>query len=390
MGEFAGLHADWGFPTRVRFGPGRIRELPEVATATGMRRPLLVVDPGLADLDMVRAMAADCERAGLGLTRFTGVVANPDVACVERGIAAYRDGGCDGVIAFGGGSALDAGKGVALMLGQQRPIRDFDDKGSNWKRASGGEFPPLIAVPTTAGTGSEVGRAAVITDPELGRKIVAFHPRLLPRTAILDPELTLGLPPDLTAWTGLDALSHCVEAFCAPGLHPMADGIALEGVRLVYRCLHRAVADGGDLEARAGMLAAAAMGATAFQKGLGAIHALSHPVGVLHGGHHGRLNGLFMPHVLRFNRPLIEARVGLLARHAGIEPAGFDGFLDWILSIRRQWNVPASLAGAGVREAEFAEIIRLALEDPTAGGNPVPLDEAGLRGMLEAAMAGES
>ena len=372
-------------------GPLRRGPDPRVAAGSGglgIRRPLLVVDPGLAETDMVASARADCDAAGLLVRVFSGVVPNPDVACVESGIAAYREGECDGVIAFGGGSALDAGKGVALMLGQTRPVRDFDDKGSNWKRVDGEAIPPIVAVPTTAGTGSEVGRAAVITDPSIHRKIVAFHPKLLPGCAILDPELTLGLPPSLTAWTGFDALAHCVEAFCAPGYHPMADGIALEGVRLVRNFLPRAVDDGGDLVARAGMLVAAAMGATAFQKGLGAIHSLSHPCGVLYKGHHGRLNGVFMPYVLEFNRPAIESKVVVLARHAGIEPATFDGFLDWVIEIRESWDVPASSRGIGVREEDLAEIIGLALEDPTAAGNPVPLDEAGARRMLEASLAG--
>ena len=388
MVDTAAISANWGFPTIVRFGAGRIRELSRVAAGLEMRHPLLVVDPGLAEHAMVGGVRADCESAGLPVHVFSGVVPNPDIECVEKGIAAYRAGECDGVIALGGGSALDAGKGIALMLGQTRPVRDFDDKGRNWKRADGDAIPPIVAVPTTAGTGSEVGRAAVITDPEIRRKIVAFHPKLLPGCAILDPELTVGLPPSLTAWTGLDALAHCLEAFCAPGFHPMADGIALEGIRLVREFLPRAVADGNDLEARGGMLVAAAMGATAFQKGLGAIHSLSHPSGVLYGAHHGRLNGVYMPFVMEFNRPAIGDRVAMLAQHAGIEPATFDGFLDWVVEIREAWDVPASSRGIGMREEDFPEIIRLALDDPTAAGNPVPLDEAAVRGMLEASVKG--
>ncbi len=388
MGVDTVLSANWGFPTSVRFGAGRIRELPRCAAALGMSRPLFVVDPGIAELDMAKAALQDLASAGLAAHAFAGVVPNPDVPCVERGIAAYRENDSDGIVAFGGGSALDAGKGIALMLGQTRPVRDFDDKGSNWKRADGSAIPPILAVPTTAGTGSEVGRAAVITDPELRRKIVAFHPALLPGFAILDPELTVGLPPALTAWTGLDALAHCLEAFSAPGFHPMADGIALEGLRLVRTFLPRAVSDGTDLEARGAMLAAAAMGATAFQKGLGAVHALSHPTGVLYGGHHGRLNAVYMPYVLAFNRPAIEERVAVLARHAGIEPATFEGFLDWVISIREAWDVPPTAADVGLREEDLDEVARLALDDPTAGGNPVPLDEAGVRAMLEASLAG--
>ena len=389
MHDSVAVSANWGFPTTVRFGAGRVRELPRAVAGVGIRKPLLVVDPGLAEQDMVRSARADCDSAGLQMRLFSGVVPNPDVACVEKGIASYRAGGCDGIIAFGGGSALDAGKGIALMLGQTRPVRDFDDKGRNWKRADAEVIPSIVAIPTTAGTGSEVGRAAVITDPEIRRKIVAFHPRLLPEVAILDPELTLGLPPNLTAWTGMDALAHCVEAFCAPGFHPMADGIALEGVRIVRAFLGRAVADGGDIDARGGMLAAAAMGATAFQKGLGAIHSLSHPCGVLYGGHHGRLNGVFMPYVLAFNRPEIEERVVALACHAGVRPATFVGFLDWVLEIREAWDIPATSDRIGLRAKDIPEVVRLALEDPTAAGNPVALDEIGVARIVEASLAGK-
>ena len=388
MHDSTAVSANWGFPTSVRFGAGRIRELPRAVEKTGIRQPLLVVDPGLAEQDIVQHVREDCDAAGLPVCEFTGVVPNPDVACVESGIAAYRAGGCDGIIAFGGGSALDAGKGIALMLGQTRPVRDFDDKGSNWKRANADAIPSIVAIPTTAGTGSEVGRAAVITDPDIRRKIVAFHPRLLPGVAILDPELTRGLPPNLTAWTGMDALAHCLEAFCAPGFHPMADGIALEGVRLVRAFLQRAVSDGTDLEARAGMLAAAAMGATAFQKGLGAIHSLSHPSGVLYGGHHGRLNGVFMPYVLAFNRTEIEEKVETLANHARIRPPTFGGFLDWVLEMREAWDIPATSDKIGLREEDIPEIVRLALQDPTAAGNPVTLDETGTTRMVEASLAG--
>ena len=388
MSDAAVVSTNWSFPTMVRFGAGRIRELPRVSAGLGMHRPLLVADPGIVEHEMVRVAKSDCASAGLRVRVFAGVVPNPDIDCLDKGIAEFRAGECDGVIALGGGSALDAGKGIALMLGQTRPVRDFDDKGSNWKRANGDAIPPIVAVPTTAGTGSEVGRAAVITDKEIRRKIIAFHPKLLPGCAILDPELTVGLPPNLTAWTGLDALAHCLEAFCAPGFHPMADGIALEGVRLVRNCLSRSVADGSDLEARAGMLAAAAMGATAFQKGLGAIHSLSHPSGVLYGAHHGRLNGVYMPYVMEFNRPAIEGRVAALAQHAGIVPATFDGFLDWILEIRAAWNVPTSAAGIGLREEDIPEIARLAVDDPTAATNPVPLDEGAARRILEASLAG--
>ncbi len=277
---------DWTYPTAVRFGAGRIRELAEACRALGMTRPLLITDPGLAGLPMIGDAIAANEAAGLPTGLFSAIKPNPVGANVEDGVRAFRDGGHDGVIAFGGGSGLDAGKAVALMSGQSRPIWDFEDVGDNWTRADAGAIAPIVAVPTTAGTGSEVGRAAVITDPDSHTKKIIFHPNMLPGMVISDPALTVGLPAHLTAATGMDALAHCFEAYCAPGYHPMADGIAIGGMGLVKDWLEKAVTDGADLEARGHMLCAAAMGATAFQKGLGAIHSLSHPVGAIYDSHH--------------------------------------------------------------------------------------------------------
>ncbi len=285
----------WSYPTSIHFGAGRISELPDACLSLGIDRPLLVTDGGLAKLPMLRDAAVDCEQAGLAIDVFSDIKSNPVEKNVTDGVAALNAGGHNGVIAFGGGSALDVGKVIAFMAGQTRPLWDFEDIGDRWTRADPDGILPIIAVPTTAGTGSEVGRAGVIGSQSTHTKKVIFHPKIMPALVISDPLLTVGLPPNLTAWTGMDALAHCLEAYCAKGFHPMADGIALEGMRLIKRFLQRAVNDGNDIEARSGMLAAAAMGATAFQKGLGGIHALSHPVGALYDTHHGLTNAVFMP-----------------------------------------------------------------------------------------------
>jgi alcohol dehydrogenase class IV len=379
--------ANWNYPTAIRFGPGRARELGDACKAVGMKRPLLVTDPGLAALPMVETALATCREAGLETDVFADIRPNPIGDDVHRGLRVYRQGGHDGVIALGGGSALDAGKTIAFMSGQSRPLWDFEDKADYWSRADDNGIAPVVAVPTTAGTGSEVGRAGVILDQEAGVKKIIFHPKMMPQIVILDPELTTGLPRHVTAATGMDALSHCLEAYCAPGFHPLADGIAAEGVRLIHDWLPRAFDNGGDLEARGHMLIAASMGATAFQKGLGAMHALSHPIGALVGSHHGLTNAVLMPYVLRFNRPAIEERLARLAGYAGIAPATFDGFLEWILELRRALGIPATLAELGVEESQIERLAAMAEEDPSAAGNPRPFANAEARQVLEAALA---
>lgn len=381
------LSGNWNYPTSVRFGSGRIAELGDAARAAGISRPLLVTDPRLAELPPVKraleVLAADGITAGL----FCAIKTNPVAANVEAGLRALKAGRHDGVIALGGGSALDAGKVIAFMAGQTRPMWDFEDIGDWWTRADPAGIFPVIAVPTTAGTGSEVGRAGVITDEATHTKKVIFHPLMLPKIALCDPELTVGMPPAITAGTGVDALAHCLEAYCAPSYHPLADGIAVEGVRLVKENLVRACADGGDLGPRAHMMAAAAMGATAFQKGLGAIHALSHPVGALYDTHHGLTNGVFMPYVLAFNRPAIEEKIARLAGYLGLKPS-FDDFLAWVLELRARVGIPHTLAGLAVDDSRFALMSRMAPLDPTAGGNPIGLDEASCRRLYQAALDG--
>jgi len=381
------LRANWNYPTAVMFGEGRIAELPQACRRAGMTAPLLVTDAGLAGTPMVAAAMAALKADGLSAAMFSDVRSNPVESNVERGVVALRAGGHDGVVAFGGGSALDVGKVVAFMAGQTRPMWDFEDIGDWWTRADPAGIAPVVAVPTTAGTGSEVGRAGVITQEATHTKKVIFHPGMMPKVVLCDPALTVGLPPRLTAGTGMDALAHCLEAWCAPGFHPMADGIALEGMRLVKDGLVRAVTDGTDMEARAWMMAAAAMGAVAFQKGLGGIHALSHPVGALYDTHHGLTNAVFMPYVLVHNRPAIAARLARAAAYLGL-PASFEGFLDWVLALRAAVGVPHTLPAFGVDDSRFAEIAAMAVVDPTAGGNPLPLDEAAALAMLVAARDG--
>ncbi|GMR17004.1 MAG: iron-containing alcohol dehydrogenase [Gammaproteobacteria bacterium] len=381
--------ANWSYPTAIRFGAGRIAELADACASLGIARPLLVTDGGLAQTPMVRDAADACAQAGLGVAVFSDVRSNPVAQNVTDGLAALQAGDHDGVIAFGGGSALDVGKVVAFMSGQERPLWDFEDVGDQWQRADTDGILPIIAVPTTAGTGSEVGRAGVIGDPETHVKKVIFHPKMLPAVVISDPLLTVGLPADLTAWTGMDALAHCLEAYCARGFHPMADGIAVEGLRLIRNFLQRAVSDGSDIEARGAMLAAAAMGATAFQKGLGGVHALSHPLGALYDTHHGLSNAVFLPYVLAFNRPAIEPAMQRLAAWLGLPEPSFAAVADWILSLRAGFGIPHTLRELGIDDARSGQLATMAAADPTAAGNPVKLHAADCRRLYEASYTGK-
>jgi alcohol dehydrogenase class IV len=386
------LVSKWNYPTTVRFGAGRVSELPEVLVATGIKKPLFVTDPGLAKLPVVASTLKILDEADVPYGVFSDVKPNPVESNLVAGIEVFKQGGHDGVIAFGGGSALDLGKLIAFQAGQTRPVWDFEDIGDWWTRADSDAIAPIIAVPTTAGTGSEVGRAGVITHEASHTKKVIFHPKLLPAIVIADPELSVGMPAFITAGTGMDALAHCLEAYCAPGYHPMADGIAVEGIRLVFENLPKAYADGSDLTARANMMSAAAMGAAAFQKGLGAIHSLSHPIGALYDTHHGMTNAVFMPYVLAFNREKIEDRIARLAAYCGIE-GGFDGFAKAIIDLRETLNVPHALPGLikdlDMDEARKALIAEMAIVDPTAGGNPVELTREAALTILESALAGQ-
>jgi alcohol dehydrogenase class IV len=382
------LSGNWNYPTSIRFGAGRIKELSDSCKSVGMKNPLLITDPGLAALPMVNNAIARNNANGLPTGLFSNVKPNPVSKNVDDGVKAYLAGGHDGVIAWGGGSGVDAAKAVALMVGQTGPIWDFEDVGENWTRVNADGVAPIVAVPTTSGTGSEVGRASVIANEETHTKKVIFHPTMLPQVVICDPELVTGLPPALTAYTGMDALVHCFEAYCAPGYHPMAEGIALEGMRLVQQWLPAAVKDGSDIEARTHMMSAAAMGATAFQKGLGAVHSLSHPVGSIYDTHHGLTNAVFMPYVMSFNRPAIEGQMDLLARYLNLPGSGFSAVMDWVLELRQTFNIANTPVDLGVEENRLYELSEMAANDPTAGGNPIPVGTNEMKVMYQAAMAG--
>lgn len=382
------IRANWNYPTAIKAGAGRIKELPDLCKSLGMKNALLITDPGLAPLPIVQQAVVSCQAGGLGCAVFSNIKGNPTEQNVTDGMQAYRAGKHDGVIAFGGGSALDAAKAVALMAGQSRPLFDFEDVGDNYLRVNVAGMAPVVAVPTTAGTGSEVGRASVITDDKAHVKRIIFHARMLPATVILDPELTAGLPPKLTAATGMDALSHNLEAYCSPFYHPMAAGIALEGIALVKKWLPRAVENGHDLDARLNMLVASSMGATAFQSGLGAMHALAHPLGALYDAHHGTLNAILMPYVLQANRAAIDERITRLARYLDLPQPSFKAFLDWVLQLRENIGIPHTLAAIGI-DATQAELIgRMAVVDGSAATNPIQFSESEYANILRNAVAG--
>ena len=377
------LTATWSYPTAIRFGVGRIRDLPETCAAAGIKRPLLVTDRGLASLPVTTRTLDFLEAAGLGRSIFADVDPNPNEKNLAAGITAFRDGDNDGVVAFGGGSGLDLGKLIAFMTRQTRPVWDFEDIGDWWTRADASAIYPTVCVPTTAGTGSEVGRAGVLTNSETHEKKIIFHPKILATSVICDAELTVGMPKAITAGTGMDAFAHCLEAYSSPFFHPMSQGIALEGLRLVKDYLPRAFADGKDLEARGQMMAAALMGAVAFQKGLGAVHAISHPIGALYNTHHGTTNATLILPVLHFNRSAIEGRIEDVARYLQIE-GGFDGFCRFVAELNLALGIPANLHALGVTAPDIDAILAGALKDPSVGGNPVAMTAENTRPLIEA------
>ena len=378
------MHAEpkpgnWSYPTPIRFGVGRIAELPDACRELGMQRPLLVTDPGLAGFDMVSNAAQSCTNAGLPCAVFADVQGNPVEANVSAGVNMFKQGDHDGVIAFGGGSALDAGKAIALMAGQNRPIWDFEDREDWHTRVNEAGMAPVVAVPTTSGTGSEVGRASVITDERDHKKKIIFHAKMLPERVVLDPQLTTGLPAHITAAVGMDALSHSLEAFCSPVYHPMGHGIAVEGMRLVKEWLPAAVKDGQDLTARGQMQVASTMGATAFQKGLGAMHSLSHPCGAVLNTHHGLTNAVVMPYVLNFNRSEIGESMTALARYLNLPNPSFNAVMDWILKLREEIGIQHTLKEIGVDEKHAEKLAPMAEADPSSGTNPIPLTSDNLQ-----------
>ncbi|AKI01616.1 alcohol dehydrogenase, class IV [Hoeflea sp. IMCC20628] len=384
------VSSNWSFPTSVRFGSGRISELAAVVRELGSHRPLVVTDNGLKDLYPVQRTLEALRSGGVDAKLFHGVKPNPTGSNVTDGVEAFRAGGHDLIVAIGGGSALDAAKAIALMAGQTIEMWDLEDIGENWKRANTSHLVLVIAIPTTAGTGSELGRSSVITHEAEMRKVIVFHPRMMPDVVIMDPELTTGLPAPITAATGMDALSHALEAYCAPSFHPMAEGVALNTMRIIKTWLPVATLEGGNLEARSQMLVASGMGCVALQKGLGAIHALAHPLGALHDAPHGLLNAVLMPYVLEFNAPAITQKLELLGRFLDLPNPTAAGVIEWILDLRETLSIPSTLAGIGLVDIDIDKVARMGVVDPCAGGNPVPLDEAGLRSILTAAQNSRS
>ena len=378
---------NWSYPTAIKFGVGRIAEVAEHCKSVGLKKPLLVTDKALASLPITAAALDVLERAGLGRAMFSEVDPNPNEKNMTDGIAVYLAGGHDGVVAFGGGSGLDLGKMIALMAHQRKDLTvwQLEDVDDWWTRADASKIAPIIAVPTTAGTGSEVGRAGVLTNSATHKKKIIFHPALMPKVTICDPALTVGMPRFITAGTGMDALAHCLEAYCSPFYHPMSQGIALEGMRLVFENLPKVYDNPNDLDARAHMMSAAAMGATAFQKGLGAIHSLSHPIGAVYGTHHGTTNAVVMPMVLEFNKAMIEDRINAAAAYIGIA-GGFAGFHDAIMELRAKLNIPPDLEALGVLFKDLDMLTDMALEDPSCAGNPVVMTMENTRALYDACM----
>jgi alcohol dehydrogenase class IV len=384
------LSGKWNYPTKIIFGAGTIKQLPDICRQLGMSKPLLITDEGLRDSKIVIETIRINEQAGLKTGLFSEIKGNPTGKNIEDGVKAYHAGHYDSVIAFGGGSGIDAAKTIALMAGQDRPLWDFEDIGDNWTRVRTKGMSSVVAIPTTAGTGSEVGRASVIVNEILLEKKIIFHPSMMPGTVIADPELTIALPPHLTAATGIDAFVHCFEAFCSPFYHPMADGIALEGMRLIKKFLPLAYKDGTNLDARANMLIASTMGATAFQKGLGGVHALAHPLGGIYDKHHGLLNAILLPFVMMRNRSMISDKMQYLARVMDLPgPNEFKSVLNWILELRQQLCIPETLAMIDIPFDRAAEIGVMAFNDPSAGGNPVTLSAEDYETLFRNAVTGD-
>ena len=382
------MKSNWNYPTTVWVGNNRIIEINSACKSLKIQKPLFVTDKDLAGLDFVKNVIKIIEKEFKNLNIFSNFSGNPNGKDVDEGVKEFKKNNCDGVIAFGGGSGLDVGKAIAFMSGQTRPIWDFEDIGDYWKRANNDNIAPIIAVPTTAGTGSETGRASAIINNETKVKKIIFHPKFLPSIVILDPVLTLDLSPRLTAATGMDALAHNLEAFCAPGFHPMADGIAIEGIRLTKKSLMTAVKDGKNLEARSDMLAAASMGSTAFQKGLGAIHSLSHPVNAQFNLHHGLSNAIFMPYVLTYNKKFIEKRIVSICDYLGLKK-NFKNFLDWILELRKELNIPHALSEVIIEDKfDLETLSKMALEDPSTATNPRLLNLEDMKKLYDHSMKG--
>ena len=381
---------NWNYPTTMWVGENRIKDMVLACKNLNLEKPLFVTDDQLVNKKIVKDTLKNLKNENINVEVYSNVKGNPTGTNVHEGVNFYEEKKCDGVIAFGGGSGLDVGKAIAFMSGQTLPIWDFEDVGDNWKKANSEKISPIIAVPTTAGTGSETGRASVILNEKTGVKNIIFHPKFLPSIVILDPTLTIDLPPNVTAATGMDALAHNLEAFCAPGYHPMADGIALEGMRLIKKWLLEAVKNGSNIEARMNMLSAASMGSTAFQKGLGGIHSLSHPVNAVNNIHHGLSNAIFMPYVLSFNRDVIENKIVKVCEYLDLKDKSFDRFLNWVLDLRNNLNIPHKLSEViENNDFDLDKLSKMALNDPSTGGNPKKLTLDDMKIMYQHSMSGE-
>ena len=384
------MNSNWNYPTTMWVGKDRIKDLSIACKTLNINKPLLVTDSGLAKSKIVINVLNNLKENDILSELYSKVVGNPTGTNVTEGASYYNKNKCDGVIALGGGSGLDVGKAIAFMSGQTLPIWDFEDVGDNWNKANPDKIAPIIAIPTTAGTGSETGRASVILNEETGVKNIIFHPKFLPSIVILDPVLTLSLPANITAATGMDALAHNLEAYCAPGYHPMADGIALEGMRLINDSLFEVVNNGSNIEARQNMLTAASMGSTAFQKGLGAIHSLSHPVNALNNIHHGLSNAIFMPYVLTFNKDVIEHKIIKICDYLELKDRSFDGFVNWVLDLRKKLNIPHKLSEViDEKNFDIDRLSKMALADPSTSGNPKKLTESDMKILYQHSMTGE-
>ena len=379
---------NWNYPTLMWVGKNRINDLADACQDLKISNPLFVTDKDLINLDMIKHILQNLKKKFNNLEIFSNFSGNPIGQNVDEGVKVYNKSNCDGVIAIGGGSALDVGKAVAFMCGQERPIWDFEDIGDYWKRAESSKIPSIIAIPTTAGTGSETGRASAIINKDTAVKKIIFHPKMLPSIVILDPVLTLDLSPRLTAATGMDALAHNLEAFCSPGFHPMANGIAIEGIKLIKKYLITAYKDGKNIEARMSLLSASSMGSTAFQKGLGAIHSLSHPVNSKFNIHHGLSNAIFMPYVLSFNKSEIEHKILEICDYLNVNKS-FDSFLEWILDLRKDLNIPHKLSDVmDCNNINLDELSLMAFEDPSTVGNPKKINQKDLKEMYEKSISG--
>jgi len=381
---------NWNYPTTMWVGENRINDIAQACNNLGITRPLLVTDKGLAQTEILKKTLSILDNNNLSVELYSNVIGNPTGTNVTEGVNYFNKNNCDGVIAFGGGSGLDVGKAIAFMSAQNLPLWDFEDVGDNWTKANSEKIAPIIAVPTTAGTGSETGRASVILNEETGVKNIIFHPKFLPSIVILDPILTLGLPAKITAATGMDALAHNLEAYCSPGYHPMADGIALEGMRLINEWLLEAVNNGSNIEARQNMLTAASMGSTAFQKGLGAIHSLSHPVNALNNVHHGLSNAIFMPYVLTFNKDVIEQKIIKICDYLELKDRSFISFVNWVLDLRKKLEIPHKLSEViSEKDFDLDRLSKMAFVDPSTSGNPKKLTENDMKTMYQHSMNGE-